>query len=317
MKRALSAILFLLALVPEMAEAKWIWSRETGFYNPKYGIKTSAEEQMKAAKEAFDRKNYDLARKLYKRVIQFFPDSPLCAEAQFMIGESYFLLGDYYQAHKAYKALVKEYPRHGRIQEVIQRQYRIGQLFCNGTKRKWLGVLPIPAYEKGIKALEGVIEMDRWSDLADDSLYEIGMCQYRRSHFPDSRETFGRLLQDYPSSEYASKAQYLRGMSSYSQIQGPEYDPTHAKQAKKDFEISKEEFPDSDEAKEAKAKIGRMDSESARSDYEIAKYYLKNRKVTAAIVYFRNLAMNYPNTDFGQKAQKVVSAFDALEQKKP
>ena len=312
MKALLSIMLGVLILAPQTVQAKWIWSKETGFYNPKYAVKDTDKEQFEAAKKAFDRKSYETSRKLFKRVIKFFPDTKLSAEAQFMIGECYFLSEDYYSAHKAYKTLIKEYPKHGRIQEVIARQYRIGHLFCNGTKRKWHG-LPIPAYQKGVEAMKEVVSLDRWDDLADDAVFEIGLCQYRKKNYEDARVTFSDLLQDYPSSEHASRAQYLKGMASYAQIQGPDYDPTKAKEAKRDFKISVDEFEGSEEEKQAREKISKMTMESARSENEIARYYLKNRKLQAALVYFRSLERNYSETPYGQTAKNLLALLDTLE----
>lgn len=305
-----------LLLTGSSAEAKWIWSRTTGFYNPKYAIKDTPEEQFKIAVEAFEGKEHHRALKLFQRLIQFFPDSKYCAESQFMIAECYFMDEDYYAAHKAYQTLVKEYPKHERIQEVIAKEYRIGYLLCNGTKRKWYGIR-IGAADKGIECLGEVIKLDNWDELADDALFEIGLCHYRRHQFEDAEKTFGRFLQDYPSSEFASQAQYLKGMSSYEQVEGPEYDPTFARRAKKEFTILKEDFPESKEAKEAGTKISQMELENARKEYETAIYYLKNRKFGAVKIYFQTLANNYSSTHYGKKAQKLLEILDTMESKNP
>ncbi|MBI2193906.1 MAG: outer membrane protein assembly factor BamD [Planctomycetes bacterium] len=316
MKPLAAVILASFFLPLQMVQAKWIWSPTTGFYNPKYAIKGTAEEQFNYAMDVFQDKDYRRARKIFQRLIQFFPDSKHCAEAQFMIAECYFMAEDYYAAFKAYQTLVKEYPKHERIQDVIAKEYRIGSLLCHGVKRKWFG-LRVGAADKGIECLEDVIKLDGWDDLADDSLFEIGLCQYRHREYDEAEKTFARFLQDYPSSEFASQAQYLKAMSSYDQVQGPEYDPTFARKAKKDFTVLKQDFPESTVSQDAEQKMNQMEQESARKEYETALFYLKNRKFEAVRMYFQSLARTFPETSYGSKARKLVEALNSLETRQP
>ena len=316
MKTVLCTACLVFLVVMPVAHAKWIYNPETGLYNPKYGVKSTPEEQYKRAIEEFKKKDYDLSRKLFKRLIQWFPDSKYCPEAQFMIAECRFMEGNYYKAHREYQSLMKEYPKHERIQQVIEKEFQIGHLLCGGAKREWVAGIRVGAEDKGIEVLETVIRLDSWDDKADDALFEIGQCQLRRKQYDAAAEAFGRLVRDYPSSEHAKKAQYLKGMCSYAQIQGPEYDPTHAIAARKDFEVVKDEFPETDDAQEAKTRITQMQNESARSDYTTAIMYLKNYKYAAAVVYLRALSRKYPTTTFGQKAKRVLEALDTLEPEK-
>jgi len=313
MKRALALALLLGLVLPQMAYAKWVWSRETGFYNPKYAIKATAEEQLEYARSIYDKGNYDHARKLYKRVILFFPDSEHCAEAQFMTAECYFKDKDYYRAYKAYEVLRTQYPKNKRIQEVIDQELDIGVKLCTGTKRKWIGGIPIKAEGKGIEILENVIRLDSWSDKADDALLEIGKCQYRRNEFDAAGDTFQRVLENYPSSEHVADAQFRKGMSALSQDQGPEYDPTYANEATRDFKRLKEDFAGTEPAKKAGERITQMEEASARSLFETVKYYVTNNKYPAAAIYLRSLAREYPGTSYGDKAARIVQVLDTLE----
>ncbi|MDA1143073.1 MAG: outer membrane protein assembly factor BamD [Planctomycetota bacterium] len=312
MKKCLAAILVLAFVFNAASEAAWIWNKDTGFYNPKYAVKESAEAQLKYGMDFFEKKKYEHARKLFKRLIQFFPDSKLNAEAQYMIAECFYLDKDYWRAYLEYKILVKEYPRHERIQDVIKKQYRIGHLLCNGTKRKWMGI-KIKAEEKGMEVLESVILLDSWDELADDALFEIGKCQYRKKQYESAEKSFSKLVQDYPSSAFVGEAQYLKARCSYDQIQGLEYAPDLPAKAKRDFSILKEDYPEAEVTKDAESKISQMAEESAKSDFEKAHYYLKNKKYTAASIYFRAVARNYPDTNTGQKAARIWKVLESLE----
>jgi len=317
MKSLLRAGLVLGLILPRTADAVWIWSKETGFYNPKYAVKASAEEQYHYALDVFKKKDYGLARKLFKRVIKFFPDSKYCAEAQFMVAECYFMDKDYYHAYKEYETLKKQYPKHGRIQEVLAKEFEIGHLLCNGTKRKWIGGIPVPARGKGIEVMESVIKLDSWDDRADDALFEIGKTQYRKQQFDAANETFDRLVRDYPSSEHVAEAQYLKGMSSLAQDQGPEYDPSFAKAAARDFKVLKEEFQETEQAKSAAEKMQQMREAAARSHFRMVQYYMNNNKYLAAEIGLRALAKDYSDTSYGQKAGRMLQVLDTLGTPKP
>ena len=315
MKKSLLATLILAFGFHTPSEAKWIWNKDTGFYNPKYAVKESAEAQFKYAMSFFEKKRFEHSRKLFKRLIQFFPDSKLNAESQYMIAECYHEDQDYWQAYKEYQVLVKEYPRHERIQDVIKKQYEIGRLLCNGTKRKWMGI-KIKAEEKGMEVLENVILLDSWDELADDALFEIGKCQYRKKQYESADKTFAKLVQDYPSSEHVEKAQYLKARCSYDRIQGLEYAPDLPAKAKRDFEILAEDYPQAKVTADAETKINQMAEESAKSDFEKAHYYLKNNKYAAAAIYIRSVARKYPNTETGKKAARIWKVLESLEQPK-
>jgi outer membrane assembly lipoprotein YfiO len=312
MKNCLAAMLALAFVFSASSEAKWIWNKDTGFYNPKYAVKETAEEQHKYAMEFFEKKKYQHARKLFKRHIQFFPDSKLNADAQYMIAECYYAEKDYWKAYLDFQILVKEYPRHERIQDVIKKQFQIGYLMCNGTKRKWMGI-KIKAEEKGMEVLESVILLDSWDELADDALYEIGKCQYRKRQYESAEKTLSKLVQDYPSSEHVDQAQYLKARCSYDRIQGLDYDRLLPEKAERDFTILKEEYPESKVTKDAETKISQMAEERAKSDFEKAHYYLKNNKYAAASIYFRSVARKYPETKTGQKAARIWEVLKSLE----
>ena len=131
----------LLILPCVSAHSYWIWTPETGkWVNPKYAVKDSPEEQLEWAMSFYNAKVYDRAIKEFRKLIHHYPLSALAAEAQYYIGLSRENLESYYQAFLAYQKTIDTYPYSKRIEEIIEKEYRIGELFYGGRKMKILGM---------------------------------------------------------------------------------------------------------------------------------------------------------------------------------
>lgn len=62
------------------------------------GLGEDADSLYQAGKAAFDRNDHPMTRGIFRKFLETMPDDPRAAEAQFMIGESYFREGRYGQA---------------------------------------------------------------------------------------------------------------------------------------------------------------------------------------------------------------------------
>lgn len=143
MRRFIPVILVvLLGLTLKPAYSYWIWTPKTGkWVNPKNVAKPTPKEQFDFAKSFYDAKKYEEAKREFKKLIRQYPKAFEAAESQYYLGLIEEAEGNLYEAYLAYQKLIDKYPFSERIQEVIEREYKIGERFMAGEKRKNLGSL--------------------------------------------------------------------------------------------------------------------------------------------------------------------------------
>ena len=135
----------------EVAFAYWIWTPETGkFINPKHAVKETPEKQFDWAKSLFESGKYNRAIDEFEKLIKHYPFSKLSSEAQFYVGSCYENLGQYHKAFENYQLVIDKYPYTEKVEEIIEREYRIANLFYSGQKAKMLGMSLLPAKDKAI-----------------------------------------------------------------------------------------------------------------------------------------------------------------------
>jgi len=72
------------------------------------------DEQYKYAFDLLRQANYPDAEVALKRFIQLHPDDPLAGNAQYWLGETYYVRGDYTQAAVAFAEGYQRYPNSGK-----------------------------------------------------------------------------------------------------------------------------------------------------------------------------------------------------------
>ncbi|MDI6786610.1 MAG: tetratricopeptide repeat protein, partial [bacterium] len=87
--------------------------------------------------------DYKQAIREYKKIIEKYPDSELCSNAQLKIGDCYRWLDDYHQAIKEYERVIEDYPA---TQETIIAQRSIG-----------ISYGALKDYEKAIDAYQKIL----------------------------------------------------------------------------------------------------------------------------------------------------------------
>src|SRR5450432_4145560 len=100
----------------------------------------NANEMFSQAEAAEKSGERGRAIKIYKRMVKRYPRSNLSPEATYRAGRLTEDNGDLIKAAAIYRGLMEVYPQTQHFQEAIESQFRIGEVYLNGKKRKILGV---------------------------------------------------------------------------------------------------------------------------------------------------------------------------------
>jgi len=154
-------------------------------------------------------------------------------------------------------------------------------------------------------AIKNFNEVDRqhpYSEWARKSLIMSTYASYRRGKYEDTIQTGQRYLTLYPGTEDAAYAQYLIAQSYYSRIPDVTRDQDSTKKAMAAMQEIVDQYPDSEYADDARAKIIQTRDQLAGKEMQVGRYYLEQREYIAAVNRFKTVVSDYQDTRHVEEA---------------
>ncbi|MDD4940326.1 MAG: outer membrane protein assembly factor BamD [Candidatus Omnitrophica bacterium] len=299
------AVLFVLAGNP--CHAYWIWTPKTGkFINPKTEVKSTPKDQLAFAVELFGSKSYEEAKKEFKKLIRNYPKAVEAAESQYYLGLIDETQGNLYEAFLSYQKVVEKYPFSERIGEIIEREFKIGEEFMSGTRRKAFGVV-LPVDNPAIEIFTKVIENSTYGPLAPKAQYKLGLVFKSIERYYEAEEAFSKVVTVYPDSEWVEPAKFQLALTRASVSRSPAYDQGATREAKQKFEEFVVQHPDAILTPEAEKHIRALNAKEAQSLYSAGLFYEKQKAWAAARSYYQDIMDNYPDSVSAAKAAERLA----------
>lgn len=292
------------------AQAFWVWTPETNkWVNPKFSVKDTPKEQFEFAMEFFDGKQYKESIREFRKLLKNYPRSVEAPDAQYYIAKIFELEGDMMGAFKQYQKVVDRYPFSERSAEIVQQQYDIALKMLEGQQERGMIKEIIggsgPDYNV-IEVFRTVIKNAPYGTLAAVAQYKIGLYLMEKGMYPEARDEFEKVINDYPTSEWVKAAQYQIAVADSKRSVAPEYDQRITSSAKEEFEEFLEEYPDAELSKDAKAEIERLKDKEAENNFVIAQFYEKQKRFDSAKIYYQIVVDEYPTSKWSSKSLKRI-----------
>ncbi len=308
--------LIIVGLTISPAYAYWIWTPKTGkWVNPKAAPKSSPQEQCEYARAFYDTKKYEDAKREFKKLIKAYPKAAEAAESQYYLGLIEEAQGDLYAAFKAYQKVIEKYPFSERIQQIIEREYKIGEIFTSGGKRKALGIA-LPVENPAIEIFTKVVDNSTYGPLAPKAQYKLGLVLKELGRSYEAEEAFNKVIANYPESEWVEPAKFQLASCRAAESQGSDYDHGATKEAKEKFEAFVREYPDAVLSQKAEGHIQDLNEKEAKGSYDIAFFYEKQKNWVSARIYYNDVITRYGSTSWAAKAMERLSILERKEKKK-
>jgi len=302
MRRIILGLLVISLLSIQPAYSFWIWTPKSGkWVNPKNLPKDNPQEQFAYAKSFFDINKYEEAKREFRKLLKAYPKSAEAAESQYYLGLTEEAQDKLYEAYQAYQKVIDKYPFSERIQEVIEREYKIAEKFMSGEKRKALGVT-LPVENPAIEIFGKVVENSTYGPLAPQAQYKLGLVLKGLLRYYEAEEEFNKVVSRYPDSEWASAAKFQIASCRSSLSKGSAYDQGAAQEAKERFEEFVKEHPDAVLSLDAEKNISNIREKEAEANYNIAVFYEKQKAFDSAKIYYNDIINNYPNSTWASQA---------------
>jgi outer membrane assembly lipoprotein YfiO len=314
MKRiALVFIVIFLGLSVESAYPYWIWTPKTGkWINPKTAVKATPKSQFDLAKSFYEGKNYEQAKREFRKLMKNYPKSAEAAESQYYLGLIEEANGNLYEAFKLYQKVIDKYPFSERIAEINEREFKIGEIFMAGGKaaKKGAGFL---TENPAVEIFSKVVENAPYGPLAAQAEYKLGMVLKGLLRLDEAEEAFNKVVTGYPESEWASAAKFQIASSRASLSKTADYDQGATQEAKQKFEEFVQEHPDVALSQEAQKNIQQLSEKESESNFKIARFYEKQKALSAAKIYYEEIINKNPTSAW---AAKALERIEIMENKK-
>lgn len=306
------AVLFIFLGTPSLY-AFWIWTPKSGkWVNPKYAVKPAPKEQFELARGLFEQDKFKEAQNEFNKLIKHYPRSYEASESQYYLGLTEEKLGRPYEAYLAYQKVIDKYPFSERIQEVIEREYKLAESFMAGKTRKAMGV-DLPVENPAIEIFRKVVENSTYGPLAPQAQYKLGLVLMGSGRYTEAQDEFQKVISSYPDSEWVSASKFQIATCKQTLAKGPEYDMERTAEAKEDFEEFVKSHPDAVLSQEASKNIDKLKEREAESNFNIGRFYEKQKVLESARIYYNLAIENYPKSIW---AARSLERLQAMEKKR-
>lgn len=303
-KKVFAFLTLLFFSFPLAGRAYWVWSPEQGkFINPEGAADESTDENFNRAMKLYKDKNYKEAADKIKDILRKKPNAKIAPEALYRLGVIYEEEGDYLKAFKQYQKLVESYPGTERFSEVIERQFRIGNLFFTGKKAKFAGLEILPSLPRAADAFQQIVKTAPYGEYGDKAQFQLGLTYKKMGKFGQAVDALQSVIDHYPQSPLIPQVRYQLAETSFQRSSVESRDQRVLDEAGRQVDRYLKRFPGDEENSEEAAKIRQaIDEKNAEKNYRIGLYYEKENYLDSALIYYADVASRYKQTAWGLKA---------------
>ena len=299
------------------SRADWMWTPESGKWISEKNIEKKSAMMLYEQAQGLEQAG-EMAKAIgtYRKLIKQYPASSVAPDAQYWIGHLLEEQGDYYKAFKEYQKVIENYPSYKKFNEILEREYQIGNLYLSGEKMKLLGMAILPAVDKSIEIFETIVRTAPYSSIAPRAQFNIGDAYRKIKHYSEAIPEYQKVIENYPESDLAVEARYQIGQCGYQKTLQASYDQTNTDIALDSMQTFVKKHQDSKKSVEMKQKMGELVARKAKKDFDIAEFYQKSNSEEAAIIYYQEVINNFPETEFAKLASKRIDELVARPTKK-
>jgi outer membrane protein assembly factor BamD len=302
--------------VAPMVKGSLVWRPGEGWSDESGGdvSASSSRDQLEAAHKLEAQGQRDDALKAYKGLLRRWPLSFFAPEAQYRMGKILEDEGDFYSAFQAFQKMVTKYPSSNYFEQALGEQYRIANLYLAGEPQKIWKIPVGPSMDRTVEMYDRIIKNAPYGTYSPQCQFKIGLARESQRRYTDAVDAYQKVLDNYPTSDVASDAQYQIGYAWMHASQSGDYDLGAAKKAVEAFQDYLVRYPTSDKADQAQENIQHLGQKQTSGAYDIAEFYEKSHPPDrrAAYIYYNEVVREDPNSAVAQKAKKRIQELRPL-----
>ncbi len=294
---------------PERSPAPVVFKAGKGVkYHPpgEEEISGTAQELNAKAEAAAKEGNLKTAVKIYSKILKRYRRDVLAPEASFRIGELQEQRHDYLRSAGAYRYLVENYPQSPHFDEAIEGQFRIGEMFLGGKKRKILGVPVSNMLDAAVEIFASVVRTAPYGKYTARAQFDIGLVREKQGLADAAITAYQAVIDKFPNEPVAADAQYQIAYLWYAAARAGAKDPNAVTKATTGFQDFLFRYPHSEKAPQARENLSRLENKATSDSFGIAKFYDKRGNYRAAVIYYNDVIRQQPGSAKGDEAKRRI-----------
>ncbi len=318
MRSRLVPVLFLLIAgalaLPEIGSASVVFRPKGGAIYLAPGeeeVNGTAQELFQVAQSAENSGDIKRAIKAYRAIVRRFPKDTLAAGSAFRFAVLLEKNREYLKAAEAYRVVVEKYPRSPNFNQSIEAQFRIGEMYLGGKKLRFLGIPVKTGLENATKIFAGIVRSAPYGRYTARAQFNIGRVTERQGNSDAAVAAYQAVIDKYPDDPVAADAQYQIGYIWYTSERNGSRDSKATKNAKLGFQDFLYRYPKSEKAAQAKENLRIVEAKQTSNAFQVAKFYDKQKNYKAAVIYYNDVIRQMPGSQQGDLAKRRVAELRA------
>ena len=143
-------------------------------------VSGNAAELNQIAQTAEREGNTKRAIKAYRSLVKRYPKDALAAGSLYRTGQLYEQEHEYLKAAEAFRQLVERYPNSPNFDEAIEAQFRIGEMYLAGKKKKVLGIPFGNSMDNAVNIFAAVVRTAPNGKYTARAQFDIGLAREKQ-----------------------------------------------------------------------------------------------------------------------------------------
>ena len=274
-------------------------------------INGTAQELFQIGQAAENSGNSRRAQKAYRTLVRKFPKDTLAAGAAYRYAQLAERAGADLKAAAAYRVIVEQYPNSPNFDEAIEAQFRIGEAYLAGKKVRLLGVPVKSALEDAKTIFAAIVRTAPYGKYTARAQFNIGLVNEKRGDVDSAVAAYQAVSEKFPDQPVAVDAQYQIGYLWFNEARNGTRDARAVANARLAFQDFLFRYPKSEKAAQARENLRILDQRSTTDAFRIAKFYDKQKNYRAAVIYYNDVIRQQPGSSESTHAKQRVSELRA------
>ena len=255
--------------------------------------------------------NIKRAIKAYKSLVKRHPKDTLASAALYRSAQLQEQLHDYTPAAESFSQLVEKYPGSPHFEEAIEAQFRVGEIYLNGKKLKFLGIPLASALDRAVTIFANVVRTAPYGKYTARAQFDIGLAREKQGANDAALQAYQAVADKFPNEPVAVDAQYQIGYIWFTAAQTGTKDAAASANAKTAFQDFLFHYPKSEKAAQARANLDILEHKQTANSYKVAKFYDKQKYYRAAVIYYNEVIRQQPGSEESNEAKKRIDQLRA------
>jgi outer membrane protein assembly factor BamD len=274
-------------------------------------ISGNAAELFQIGQTAEKEGNIKRAIRAYKTLVKRHPKDTLASSALYRSAQLQEQLHEFTPAAESFRELVERYPSSPHFDEAIEAQFRVGEIYLNGKKLKFLGIPLASALDRAVTIFANVVRTAPYGKYTARAQFDIGLAREKQGANDAALQAYQAVVDKFPNEPLAVDAQYQIGYIWFTAAQTGTKDAAAATNAKTAFQDFLFHYPKSEKAAQARANLEILEHKQTANSYKVAKFYDKQKYYRAAVIYYNEVIRQQPGSQESNEAKKRIDQLRA------